>query len=59
VGGGVTWLINQYVHVSLNDDFTNQTSPGSTIGTLNNEGVVNLSGAYTQNILLLTLHLGL
>ena len=59
VGGGVTWLLNQNVRLSVNDDFTNQTSPGSTVGNLNNEGVSNLSGAYTQNILLLTLHLGL
>jgi hypothetical protein len=59
VGGGVTWLLNQYVRLSVNDDFTNQSSPGSTVGNLNNEGVTNLSGAYTQNILLLTLHLGL
>jgi hypothetical protein len=59
VGGGITWLINQNVRLSVNDDYTNQTSPGSTIGTLNNVGITDLSGAYTQNILLLTLHLGL
>jgi hypothetical protein len=59
VGGGVTWLLNEDVRLSVNDDFTNQSSPGSTQGVLNNEGVTNISGAYTQNILLLTLHLGL
>jgi hypothetical protein len=59
VGGGVTWLINEDVHLSVNDDFTNQSSPGNTQGILNNDGVNGISGAYTQNILLLTLHLGL
>jgi hypothetical protein len=59
VGGGVTWLINQYVRLSVNDDYTNQSSPGSSVGNINNEGVTNISGAYTQNIFLLTLHLGL
>jgi hypothetical protein len=59
VGGGVTWLLNQNVRLSVNDDYTNQSAPGSTVGTLNNQGVTNLSGAYTQNILLLTLRLGL
>jgi len=59
VGGGVTWLLNQYVRLSLNDDFTNQTSPGSVVSTLNGQGLTTLSGGYTQNILLLSLHLGL
>ena len=59
VGGGVTWLLNQYVRLSVNDDYTNQNSPSSTVGALNNAGIVNLSGAYSQNVLLFTLHLGL
>ena len=59
VGAGVTWLINQNVRLSVNDDYTNQTSPGTTAATINSEGFTNLSGAYTQNVLLLTLHLGL
>jgi hypothetical protein len=29
------------------------------VGTLNSINATNLSGAYTQNIVLLTLHLGL
>jgi hypothetical protein len=58
VGGGVTWFVNRDVQLSLNDDFTNQTAPGSTV-TLNNGGITELSGAYTQNILMITLHLGL
>jgi hypothetical protein len=59
VGGGVTWLLNQNVRLSLNDDFTNQTSAGTEVANLNDDGLTQLSGAYTQNILLLTLHLGL
>jgi len=59
VGGGVTWLINQYVHLSVNDDYTNQNAPSGSEGTLNNQGFTNLSGAYTQNILLLSLRFGL
>ena len=59
VGGGVTWLVNQNVRLSVNDDYTNQASPGSTEGSFNGEGITSLSGAYTQNILLLSLHLGL
>ncbi len=59
VGGGVTWLLNQHMHLSLNDDFTNQTSPGGAIGTMNADNLTNLSGGYTQNVLMLTLHLGL
>ncbi len=59
VGGGVTWLLNRHVRLSLNDDYTNQSSPGGTVGALNAVNATNLSGAYTQNILLLTLHLGL
>jgi hypothetical protein len=57
VGGGVTWLINRDMQLSLNDDFTNQTSPGSTVTIGDNP--TDLSGAYTQNILMLTLHLAL
>jgi hypothetical protein len=56
-GAGVTWLVNQNIRLSLNDDFTNQTSPGS--GVSSGAGTTDLSGAYTQNILMLTLHLGL
>jgi hypothetical protein len=59
VGCGVTWLVNRHVRLSLNDDYTNQSAPGGTVGTLNAVNATNLSGAYTQNIVLLTLHLGL
>ncbi len=59
VGGGVTWRVNRHVRLSLNDDYTNQSAPGGTVGTLNSINATNLSGAYTQNIVLLTLHLGL
>jgi hypothetical protein len=59
VGGGLTWLLNRRVRLSLNDDFTNQTSPGGTTGTLNAESATSLSGAYTQNLLMLTLQLAL
>lgn len=59
VGGGVTWLINRNMQLSLNDDFTNQTAPGSTVTLANGGGTTELSGAYTQNVLMLTLHLGL
>ena len=58
-GGGITWLVNQNVRLSVNDDYSNQSSPNNQIGTLNDEGVSNLSGAYSQNVLLLSLHLGL
>ncbi|MCB8881746.1 outer membrane beta-barrel protein [Acidisoma cellulosilytica] len=51
VGGGVTWLLNRKMQLSLNDDFTNQNAPSS--GTVVSTG--QLSGAYTQNILMLTL----
>ncbi|WP_459674870.1 outer membrane beta-barrel protein [Acidisoma sp. 7E03] len=57
VGGGVTWLLNQHVRLSLDDDYTNQNSPGSTLLTA--AGPDTLSGAYTQNIVMLTLHLAL
>lgn len=57
VGGGVTWLLNQHVRLSLDDDYTSQNSPGSTLLTA--AGPDMLSGAYTQNIVMLTLHLAL
>jgi hypothetical protein len=59
VGGGITWLINQDVRLSLNDDYTNQTSPGTVVSNSGGAGLTTLSGAYEQNLLLLTLHLGL
>lgn len=59
VGGGITWLLNRNMRLSLNDDYTNQTSPGGAVAVMNAENFTNLSGAYTQNILTLTLHLGL
>jgi hypothetical protein len=59
LGGGITWFLNRHMRLSLNDNFTNQNSPGGTVGTLNSTNVTNLSGAYTQNVLMLTLHLGL
>ncbi len=55
VGGGVTWLLSRRVQLSVNDDFTNQNAPsGMTFPILNEP-----SGAYTQNIFMLTLHLAL
>ncbi len=59
VGAGVTWLLNQNVRLSLNDDYTNQGAPGGETDLVNGEAAGNLSGAYTQNILMLSLHLGL
>jgi hypothetical protein len=57
VGGGVTWLLNRQVNLSLNDDFTNQNAPGTSTSTFTFVG--EPSGAYTQNILMLTLRLAL
>jgi hypothetical protein len=58
VGGGVTWLVNRHIRLSLDDDFTNQSAPGVT--TYNSVfGPYEVSGAYTQNIVTLTLHLAL
>lgn len=57
VGGGVTWLLNNHVRLSLDDDFTNQNAPGATIITA--AGADVLSGAYRQNVVMLTLHLAL
>ena len=59
IGGGVTWLINQYMRLTLNDDFTNQTSPGGNAGAQDTNTLTGLSGAFTQNIVMLTLHFGL
>jgi hypothetical protein len=57
VGGGVTWLINRNMRLSLDDDFTNQNAPGtSTVTSIASD---QLSGAFTQNLLMLTLHLAL
>jgi len=57
LGAGVTWLLNRRVRLSLDDDYTNQNSPGTT--TLTTTGPDQLSGAYRQNLLMLTLHLAL
>lgn len=59
VGGGATWLINRKMQLSLNDDFTNQNAPssGTVVSTAN--GGQELSGAFTQNILMLTLRFAL
>jgi hypothetical protein len=56
-GGGVTWLLNRHMRLSLNDDYTNQNSPGTT--TVTAAGLDQLSGAYRQNLLMLTLHFAL
>lgn len=58
VGGGVTWLINRHIRLSLDDDFTNQNAPGTT-SYVTAFGPYEVSGAYTQNIVMLTLHLAL
>ncbi|HEX3984130.1 MAG TPA: outer membrane beta-barrel protein [Acidisoma sp.] len=57
VGGSVTWLLNRHVRLSLDDDFTNQNAPGSMTQTITGPG--QLSGAYKQNLLVLTLHIAL
>ena len=66
VGGGVTWLINRNVQLSVNDDYTNQSSASSAVNLLNGgqnttplTANTTLSGAFTQNVLLLTLQLAL
>jgi hypothetical protein len=59
IGGGVTWLINQYMRLTLNDDFTNQTSPSGNAGAQDTSTLTGLSGAFTQNTIMLTLHFGL
>lgn len=59
VGGSVTWLFNRYMRLSVNDDFTNQTAPGTTVFFPNTQNPTFLSGAYTQNLLMITLSLGL
>ena len=56
VGGGVVWLVNRNIRLSLEDDFTNQNAPS---GNFNNNSNASLSGAYTQNIMMLNLHLAL
>lgn len=48
VGGGITWLVNRNVRLSLNEDYTTQSGPGGA----GSEGAVEArrSGQYDQNL---------
>ena len=59
IGGGVTWLLNRTMQLSLNDDFTNQNAPSSAVTPGNTATTEQVSGAYTQNVLMLTLRCAL
>ena len=57
VGGGVTWLLNRYARLGLNYDFTQQSGSNSSATPLNPSTLT--TGAFVQNLVALTLHLGL
>jgi hypothetical protein len=58
VGGGVTWLLNRDVRLSVEDDYTQQfAADGMTTNTANaaNFTDTTVSGQYSQNIFAITL----
>ncbi len=57
VGGGVTWLVNQYARVSLSYDFTRQSGNNST--AISPALATQTTGAFMQHVVALTLHFGL
>jgi hypothetical protein len=56
-GGGVTWLLNRNLQLSLSDDYTRQTSAGNI--SQSSAPNAQQTGAFNQNLLALTLHVGL
>jgi hypothetical protein len=57
IGAGVTWLINRNLRLSLNEDYTTQSSADSTSGN-EDQLIADQSGAYHQNLVEATLHIG-
>ncbi len=57
VGGGVTWLVNQYARVSLSYDFTRQNGNSST--AISSALSTQTTGSFMQHVVALTLHFGL
>lgn len=59
VGGGVTWLLNRNLRLSLDYDFTDQTGGNpSTFDGVPNATTVN-NGPFTRNLAMLTLRFAL
>jgi hypothetical protein len=57
LGGGITWLLNRHVRLSLDYDYSQQTS-GSQATTPQNPNT-QTTGAFSQGVAALTLHLAL
>ncbi|WP_284944670.1 outer membrane beta-barrel protein [Acidisoma cladoniae] len=56
-GAGVTWLINRNLRLSLNEDYTTQSSADS-VSADQAALIEDQSGAYHQNLVAATLHIG-
>lgn len=62
MGVGATWLMNRYVRVSLNYDYTRQTSRSSSpipVGQAEFGQNTIFTNSYTQHLVALTCHVGL
>lgn len=57
-GGGVTWLLNRSVRVSLDYDYTTQTGGGSSTVTTTNIQTQTIN-QFTESLIALTVHLAL
>lgn len=57
VGAGATWLLNRNMRLALNYDFTWQTAIAGVAGVAQSNPLV--TGAFTQHLVMLTLHLNL
>ena len=57
LGGGVTWLLNRHVRLSADYDLTKQSAISNSTGTANQ--ITFVTGQYTQNLAMITLHLAL
>ena len=55
VGGGVTWLLNRDVRLSLEEDYTQQFATDGVTSNNTNFTNTTATGQYSQNIFAITL----